>query len=74
MTREILEQDELLNGLQQTLEITSSAQNLHLTYETDLGALYNQLRSLKGLRTDALNDLQECGAISAYEHYKEMIS
>ena len=74
LTREILEQDELLNGLQQTLEITSSAQNLHLTYETDLGALYNQLRSLKGLRTDALNDLQECGAISAYEHYKEMIS
>lgn len=67
LTGAVLKENEDLLRLHQTLEISASGLNTHLSGETDLDILNRRLLSLQGRRTAVRQDLGSCGAIAAYQ-------
>lgn len=72
LTSAVLQENENLLGMYQTLEISAAKLNLHLSDETDLQVLNRRLIRLQGQRTTVRYDLSSCGAIAAYQRKEEI--
>lgn len=67
LTKDILNEKNYLRGLQYSLGVQTTAQNLHLSGETNLDVLDRQLLTLQGMRTTIRNKINACGAIASYQ-------
>lgn len=72
LTSAVLQENENLLGMYQTLEVSAAKLNLHLSGETNLQVLNRRLLKLQGQRTAARYALGSCGAIAAYQHKEEI--